>query len=313
MELGLGLNKYTSTQSGQSFLLNTYSGAIAAWSLGRYLSNSYSSNIVEIERGGDNVSQTFTPDTYTDAIAGAFCSAGGGDGNGRYKTIYDQSGNGLNLTQSTYANMPQAINSGSIILKNGKPAAYFDGSNSFMTVWNNTAAPVVFQDFASLISLFIVHSPDVVTGSIVAWRSANTLIEIRQNTNIGGSANVPINFGTSNTKISFLVTDDHSNTAEGVFGDDVLTTGNVYQSSILVSGDDISLFLNGDTDGSSTLSSATGNRAAGASASTFSIGARSKDDGTINSDFYTGHVQDFIIYKSDQSANRSSIESALNS
>ena len=47
-------------------------------------------------------------------------------------TWYDQSGNGYNATQGTAANQPQIVSSGSVLTTNGKPSAFFDGTNDSM-------------------------------------------------------------------------------------------------------------------------------------------------------------------------------------
>ena len=52
-----------------------------------------------------------------------------GVGNGFVTTWYDQSGNANNATNSTAIAQPQIVSSGAMILINGKPSVQFDGSN----------------------------------------------------------------------------------------------------------------------------------------------------------------------------------------
>ena len=52
-----------------------------------------------------------------------------GAGNGFVTTWYDQSGNANNATNSTAIAQPQIVSSGAMILINGKPSVQFDGSN----------------------------------------------------------------------------------------------------------------------------------------------------------------------------------------
>jgi hypothetical protein len=54
-----------------------------------------------------------------------------GLGNGFVTTWYDQSGNGLNATQTTAANQPRIVSNGVIETQNGRPALFFDGSTFF--------------------------------------------------------------------------------------------------------------------------------------------------------------------------------------
>ena len=56
-----------------------------------------------------------------------------GANNGFITTWYDQSGNANNATQATAANQPQIVTSGSIILESSKPTLQFDGTNDRMT------------------------------------------------------------------------------------------------------------------------------------------------------------------------------------
>lgn len=49
------------------------------------------------------------------------------------KTMYDQSGNGLDVTQTTAANQPRIVNAGVIDRDGFYPCLYFDGVNDFMT------------------------------------------------------------------------------------------------------------------------------------------------------------------------------------
>ena len=56
-----------------------------------------------------------------------------GVASGYVHTWYDQSGNGNNAVQSTNANQPQIVSSGSVIVDgNGKATIQFDGSNDFL-------------------------------------------------------------------------------------------------------------------------------------------------------------------------------------
>ena len=62
----------------------------------------------------------------------SFCSGT----NGFVTTWYDQSGNSNNATQTTAANQPQIVSSGSVITENLKPTLQFDGSNDSFGISN---------------------------------------------------------------------------------------------------------------------------------------------------------------------------------
>jgi hypothetical protein len=106
-----------------SLLLDTYSGAAAAYSL-RKLSGSYTGNAIRVRRSSDNTEQNIGFDANGNLNTVALLSFVG-SGNGFVTTWYDQSGNNKNVTQSTANSQPQIVSSGSIILKNNKPAIDF--------------------------------------------------------------------------------------------------------------------------------------------------------------------------------------------
>lgn len=121
MALGLGIGVYWATNlaGGSAFtgLLDTYSGAAAAYSL-RQLSSTYSGDaIVVTTNGSDSASIGFVNNELDTASLEAF--AGSGDA---YVSVwYDQSGNGNNATQTNFSNMPKIVSGGSTILEGGKP------------------------------------------------------------------------------------------------------------------------------------------------------------------------------------------------
>ena len=117
-----------------SALLDSYSGASAAYSL-RKLKSSYTGSAIRVRRSSDNTEMNIgfdsngNLDTYS-------LSAFVGTGNGFVSIWYDQSGS-YNLIQTTAANQPSIILSGSINTQNGKPVLITDGS-SFMV--NNSVS-----------------------------------------------------------------------------------------------------------------------------------------------------------------------------
>jgi hypothetical protein len=99
-------------------LLDTYSGAAAAYSL-RKLRTAYSGSAIRVRRASDNTEQNigFVNNELDTASLTSFCSGT----NGFVTTWYDQSGNGRNATQTTAANQPQIVTSGSVLTQGGKP------------------------------------------------------------------------------------------------------------------------------------------------------------------------------------------------
>lgn len=117
----------------KNLLLDVYTGAAVAYGFTK-LRTAYSGNCIKIRRASDNTTQDigFSGETLDTAAIDTFCSGT----TGFIHTIYDQSGNGNNLTQATAASQPQ-IYSGGVLTLNSMPRANFDGSNDYMTLGTN--------------------------------------------------------------------------------------------------------------------------------------------------------------------------------
>jgi hypothetical protein len=112
-------------------LLDTYTGAAAAYSL-RRLSSTYTGSAIKVQDnvGGATLDVGF--DSYGD-LDTAVIAAYGGSNDVFVETWYDQSGNGNNATQATSANRPKIYDgaTGAVIVENGKPAVQFDNSDDY--------------------------------------------------------------------------------------------------------------------------------------------------------------------------------------
>jgi hypothetical protein len=132
MKLALGMSLPSSNKGGggvgDALLLDEYSGAAAAYSL-RNLSSS-TTNVIRVRESGADAEQDFTSSEITDGTLTTFT----GSNDGYVTTWYDQSGNGINVTQTTAINQPQIVSSGSVILDNGKPTVSFDGANDALFI-----------------------------------------------------------------------------------------------------------------------------------------------------------------------------------
>lgn len=99
-------------------LLDTYTGAAAAYSL-RKLRTAYTGYCIEVRRSSDDTTANigFVNDVLDESSLTTFCGAG----DGFVKTWYDQSGNGNNATNETFSQQPQIVSSGSVLTLNNKP------------------------------------------------------------------------------------------------------------------------------------------------------------------------------------------------
>jgi hypothetical protein len=124
-------------------LLDIYPNAAAAYSL-RKLRIAYTGSAIEVRRTNLDVADIgFDGFGNLDTAALLAFTGTGALDNGFVTKWYDQSGNGYNATQTTAANQPQIVNSGSVIIENSKPTLQFDGTNdtlSFAGTYLNTGA-----------------------------------------------------------------------------------------------------------------------------------------------------------------------------
>ena len=112
-----------------TYLLDTYTGASAAFSL-RKLISTYTGSAVRVRRSSDNTEQNIGFDGSGNLDTTSLLSFVG-VGNGFVTTWYDQSGNSKNLIQTTAGNQPSIVLLGVLNTQNSKPILITD-FNSFM-------------------------------------------------------------------------------------------------------------------------------------------------------------------------------------
>lgn len=134
----------SSIQSAAALLLDTYTGAAAAFSV-RKLRTAYTGSAIRVRRSSDNAEQDigFSGGNLDTSSLTTFVGAN----NGFVTTWYDQSGNARNATQTTAANQPQIVSSGTVLTINGKPRMDFDGSNDSFDITSFTYASAHYQSF----------------------------------------------------------------------------------------------------------------------------------------------------------------------
>lgn len=263
-------------------LLDTYPNAAAAYSL-RKLRSAYTGNAIRVRRSSDNAEQDFgfVNNVLDTSALLTFCGAG----NGFVTTWYDQSGNSRNSTQTTAINQPQIVSSGSVISNNGTNAISFDGSNDSLNPIDfalptssifsvvRTLAP---NQYNSIYSRGTTSSSNYSRDALLYINRTANRLEFQRSNNV--------NFPTSVISINL------NNT--------ILATG-IYTGSAL------NVYANGTigTSQSTTISGTTSNASS-------SIGALKEN--AITSFYLTGFINEIIVYDSDQSTNRTGIESNIN-
>lgn len=150
---------YTRPQS--PLLLDIYSGAAAVYSL-RKLRNGYSGSAIRVRRSSDSAEMGFGfLDGVLDTASMLSWVNALGSADGFVTTWYDQSGNGRHVSQSSANSQPFIVTSGALITSGGLPGVHFATSGAR---WFNSVA-VAFSDPSSF-TLFCAAS----TSSSNAYR-----------------------------------------------------------------------------------------------------------------------------------------------
>ena len=137
-------------------LLDTYSGAAAAYSL-RKLSSSYSGSAIRVRRASDNAESDIGFNVFgeLDTVSlASFCS--GTDG--FVKTWYDQASTN-DATQTTTGSQPKIYDgaTAAVVTENGKPSVSFNGTQFFPVTVSLTASQsqIMVTTPSSVISKYI--------------------------------------------------------------------------------------------------------------------------------------------------------------
>lgn len=258
-------------------LLDAFPGAGRAWSLRRL--RAAQTNCIRVRRSSDNTEQDIGFDGNLIDVASlvSFC----GSGNGFVVTWYDQSGNGAHATQSTQAQQPQIVWNGAVFKMDGLPAIRF------------TSQRLAFSGLdAAAVSVFAILRVDAVAnfgGYINNVGPANGFKIVSREATAWRPLFIPFS-GTSEVIANARAVSTGLTPPVARFSDN-------WQFS------PASRFVNGasSTVNTDTLSGWTGG---------------TPHFGSLD---YTGaaagivRMQELIIYPSDQSANRTGIESNRNS
>jgi hypothetical protein len=269
-----------------AFLLDTYTSAAAAYSL-RKLRSAYTGSAIRVRRSSDNTetdigfSSAFGLDTTS---LSSFCSGT----NGFVTTWYDQSGNARNSTQANALNQPQIVSAGSVITKGIKPAIDFNG------ISHNLITPDYLS--TSLTQLFITSVIDAVntTGVKEIFSHYNFVGDQRSffytirdsNFSFNGSQD-----GTSNNL--------HRYDSSGSVVNDYLLYSAVVDTTILQK---VQFYKNNSALTSTSI----------LPVGTLNSIYNGTADFEIGNGNYSGTIQELIFYTSNQSSNRTGIETNIN-
>jgi len=283
---------------GFTGLLDTYSGAAAAYSL-RQLSSTYSGNAIKVRRASDNAEQdiAFSNNELDTATLETFAS-----GTDAFVTTwYDQSGNANNATQTTASKQPKIVSSGSTLLRGGKPSMQFDGVNdNFITSQNN---PFTFTGGVSMIHASYKNATTYNAYETILSANGNGSPREKMALGYGGSNDVNpaptiatdiwlpggIQYdGTIGTNERHLI---------GFYISNWSTHRSTGLSNLRLNGSDLTTKTYGSLD---PLTLGNGH---------IKIGVFSE---TLTSSFFAGEIQEVITYASDKNSDRVGIETNIN-
>lgn len=270
--------------SADPLLLDTYSGAAAAYSL-RKLSSSYSGNCVTVRRDSDNQEANigFSGGVLDTSALASHC----GSANGFAATWFDQSGNSNNANQTNNGKQPKIYDGTTgVVTESGKPALDLD---------ENQVAGECF-----LLSDLTFTVSDKTLHMVARPRTTNNYFFGILNDSGGSRARFYLRSGAGTNQSSFVVGDPSvTNTVSSTL-DQLLYyvdyNGSNYQFNFAVNGGSLNL--------------ATGNSST-PNGVKYMIGAINTGTDAAFADS-TGLFQEVIIYDSDQSTNRTGIESNIN-
>lgn len=196
-----------------------------------------------------------------------------GAGNGFVTTWYDQSGNANNATQTTQANQPQVVSFGTLITQNAKATLKYDGSNDYLDAIGVTAGNPK--------SIFVVTKSNY----------------------IGLFEKVLFDSITTNQATLYKSSADLISLGFGLFIATTYTaTLNFILYSVMHNGANSNAFVNSNNQ-------ILVNQNLGTNAFNGLRIAGSRGTASL---FYDGNISEFIIYSSNQSTNRSGIETNIN-
>ena len=255
-------------------LLDLFPNAQLAFSV-RKLNSAYTGSAIRVRRSSDNTEQDigFAGSTLDETALINFV----GSNNGFVTTWYDQSGNGNHAVQTTAAAQPKIVSSGVVEKVNNKPALYFDGTNDLFSLTTGISTITLIH------SHFTVYKLDNVTNSLVVSLGETT----------GNGYNIPAYDGNIYQIIGPAVsTTWTANASQNLLS--TILTGNTIS--------DLDSWQNG-----SALANYTGSNPTIVSVN--QIGSTQP----IFLNYSYGYHQEIVLYFIDQTADRTKIETNINS
>jgi hypothetical protein len=290
-------------------LLDSFPSSAASYSL-RNLDKDYLGPLVRVRRSNDNAEQDIFGDYYGN-LDTASLKTFVGTGNSGFVTVwYNQADSAgifgtKNATQTTAANQPRIINAGIVERQNGKVSIRLDGTNDGLII--STAVPLtshsIFDVKTTTNTITTATSAMLTYSGEFAWSSTYDETLYGYGSLTGRLTNERQYFTNSAVSTENPAANDIfgygqvSNNISGIKLNSILyngnTTFNFYENNSLIS--------LSNTDAGAFSSTRFPNDIKG-------IGYRFSS----NTFYFNGNFQEIIIYNSDQSSNRTGIQTNIN-
>lgn len=258
----------------QTGLLDDYPNASAAYSL-RALNSAYTGAAIKVRRSSDNAEQDIRL-LYDGSLDTSSLLSFVGAGDGFISTWYDQSGSGNNATQSNASKQPFIVSSGLVVMENNNPAALF--LSTLLNDLSLTQYPFTSGGSETEKSIFAVAKNDSTANQ--------NLYNIADNRDV-----YALTYNRSGNNTYGFLGANYGNIGGNISGQSIISSLAISPSS--------KTFTNSIEGVSSNLVRGNFNE--------ITIGSR----GGLYS--MNGTIQELVMYESDQSTNRASIESNINS
>ena len=125
-----------------TLLLDTYTGAAAAYSL-RKLRTNYTGFAIKVQDNVGGATQDIGFNVFGELDTVSLLQYAGSN-DVFVETWFDQSGSGTDAEQPSSTLRPKIVSLGTVIVENGKPAVQFDGSDDFFSTNQSIRTATVF-------------------------------------------------------------------------------------------------------------------------------------------------------------------------
>lgn len=277
------INPYRFAAAGAGYVVDDYSPE-AAWSLREIASAYVDVAIITVRESGGNTTQSFTATQITDGTLTTFTGAN----NGFVTNFVDQTGGGADLVQATAAQQPQIVSAGTLLT---------DGTNPW-TDWSGTAdqqmATVASNSWLTGdYSVFWVGQNDNATRTHYMWGNSDLTTQERRSLANFSNNNIIAVFNGSNTGTSLSTWTNGQLALVSCIATDMVTSGNHTMDTWV------------DGAGNSQW---TGTGLSTPDNSQFIVGAPVIG---ASANEWNGRFSECLVFASDQSANRSAIDSNI--